>query len=195
MRRRNILWCFLWLPISRRSLGRKLRVGVWEGEKGPGCVSWKEFLQDTGESVPESARWEEPVAHTYTGGTTGPAKGVMLSRRAFRASLEQYTQVGTMYGRGGATLVLLPLFSAFGLCQCVHVPLCLGMTIILYPMFRPEQLGEMLRALSSGTGQRNHLLLAAASPGPVGGPSRPVFPAGPTLRRRCHDGGDGATDQ
>lgn len=69
----------------------------------------------------------------------------MLSRRQFRASLEQYTQVGTMYGRGGATLVLLPLFSAFGLCQCVHVPLCLGMTIILYPMFRPEQLGEMLR--------------------------------------------------
>lgn len=69
----------------------------------------------------------------------------MLSRRAFRASLEQYTQVGTMYGRGGATLVLLPLFSAFGLCQCVHVPLCLGMTIILCPMFRPEQLGEMLR--------------------------------------------------
>ena len=132
-------------PYLTPELGRKLRVGVWEGEKGPGCVSWKEFLQDTGESVPESARWEEPVAITYTGGTTGPAKGVMLSRRAFRASLEQYTQVGTMYGRGGATLVLLPLFSAFGLCQCVHVPLCLGMTIILCPMFRPEQLGEMLR--------------------------------------------------
>lgn len=57
-------------PYLTPELGRKLRVGVWEGEKGPGCVSWKEFLQDTGESVPESARWEEPVAITYTGGTT-----------------------------------------------------------------------------------------------------------------------------
>ena len=121
MRRRNILWCFLWLPISRRRLGRKLRVGVWEGEKGPGCVSWKEFLQDTGESVPESARWEEPVAITYTGGTTGPAKGVMLSRRAFRASLEQYTQVGTMYGRGEPRWCF---FRSFQHSACASVFMC-----------------------------------------------------------------------
>lgn len=132
-------------PYVSPELGKKLRVGSWEAARGDNCLSWEEFLQDPLPAAPDTARWEEPAAITYTGGTTGPAKGVMLSRRAFRASLEQYTQAETEYGRGGANLVLLPLFAAFGLCQCVHVPLCLGMSIILCPMFRPNQLGQLLR--------------------------------------------------
>lgn len=138
MRRRNILWCFLWLPISRRSWGGNSGWASGKGRRDRDVSPGKNFSKIQGNLFRESARWEEPVAITYTGGTTGPAKGVMLSRRAFRASQEQYTQVGTMYGRGGATLVLLPLFSAFGLCQCVHVPLCLGMTITCTPCFAPS---------------------------------------------------------
>lgn len=132
-------------PYVSPELGKKLRVGSWEAVRGPDCLAWEEFLQDPVPSQPDTTRWEEPAAITYTGGTTGPAKGVMLSRRAFRASLEQYTQADTEYGRGGASLVLLPVFAAFGLCQCIHVPLCLGMSIILCPMFQPNQLGELLQ--------------------------------------------------
>ena len=90
----------------------------------------------------------------------------MLSRRAFRASLEQYTQAETEYGRGGENLDLLPLFSAFGLCQCVHVPLCLGMGVILSPLFRPNQLGQALQQYHptqvSGTTSYWQLLLQDA---------------------------------
>ena len=67
-----------------------------------------------------------------------------LSRRALHASLEQYTLSGTETGPGAACLTLLPVFSAFGLTQCIHVPLCLGMTVILAPLFRPWQLGDHL---------------------------------------------------
>jgi long-chain acyl-CoA synthetase len=139
---------FVALPLAcylPSALGEKLHLNTWQDVAGPGCMAWDTFLQEPQVLPPEKDRWEEPVAITYTGGTTGPAKGVMLSRRAFRASLEQYTQAETEYGRGGENLDLLPLFSAFGLCQCVHVPLCLGMGVILHPLFRPDQLGQALR--------------------------------------------------
>lgn len=139
---------FVVLPLAcylTSSLGEKLHLNTWQEVAGPGCMPWISLLQTPQDIPPEKERWEEPVAITYTGGTTGPAKGVMLSRRAFRASLEQYTQAETEYGIGGENLDLLPLFSAFGLCQCVHVPLCLGMGVILSPLFRPDQLGQALR--------------------------------------------------
>ena len=132
-------------PSLSRELAEKLRAGAWRETAGADCLSWEELLRVPSEPVPpESERWEEPAVIVYTGGTTGPAKGVTLSRRAFRASLEQYTAAETEYGPGGTALSLLPVFSAFGLCQCIHVPLCLGMTVVLAPMFRPGQLGEYL---------------------------------------------------
>lgn len=131
-------------PYLPPALNEKLGTGRWPAQAGADCLSWAEFLREAEECPPEDSRWEEPAAITYTGGTTGPAKGVMLSRRAFRASLEQYRKGETLYGPGGATLTLLPIFAAFGLCQCIHIPLCLGMTVILAPLFRGEQLGELL---------------------------------------------------
>lgn len=132
-------------PYVLPKLGEKLRLGSWEAGRGEGCLSWEEFvsLRVPGGEAPDTTRWEEPAVITYTGGTTGPAKGVMLSRRAFYASLMQYTTAGTEHG-SGKNLTLLPPFAAFGLCQCIHIPLCLGMAVILTPMFRPDQLGELL---------------------------------------------------
>lgn len=138
---------FVVLPIAPYlppALGKKLGTGTWPAHGGGDCLSWAQFLREPREALPEGDRWEEPAVITYTGGTTGPAKGVMLSRRAFHASLLQYTQAKTEYGRGGAALTLLPPFAAFGLCQCIHVPLCLGMTVILAPLFRPGDLGALL---------------------------------------------------
>ncbi|MBR2491760.1 MAG: acyl--CoA ligase [Ruminiclostridium sp.] len=137
---------FVALPLSgyvSPELEEKLRLGSWEKSRGEGCLSWTELLREPDGTQPDTTRWEEPAVITYTGGTTGPAKGVMLSRRAFRRSLEQYTSAGTELGYG-SNLTLLPPFAAFGLCQTVHVPLCLGMEVILAPMFMPHQLGEML---------------------------------------------------
>lgn len=161
---------FISLPLApyvSPALAEKLKLGRWACERGDGCFSWEEFLKEPAGEEPERSRWEEPAVITYTGGTTGPAKGVMLSRRAFHASLVQYTRGETEYGRGGANLTLLPPFAAFGLCQCVHIPLCLGMSVILVPMFRPDQLGELLLRYRpeqvSGTTSYWRLLLSSAA--------------------------------
>ena len=131
-------------PYLSSALADKLHAGGWRDKAGPDCCSWEEFRQASTEAEPEADRWEEPAVITYTGGTTGPAKGVALSRRALHASLMQYAGSGTETGPGASCLTLLPVFSAFGLTQCIHVPLCLGMTVILAPLFRPWQLGEYL---------------------------------------------------
>ncbi len=132
-------------PYLAPALGEKLQTGSWQERKGPDCLSWAEFLAPPDDHLPETDRWEEPAAITYTGGTTGPAKGVMLSRRTFYHSLRQYAQRGREADPGQESLVLLPIFSAFGLCQCIHVALCLGIGVILHPLFRPDELGQTLR--------------------------------------------------
>ncbi len=138
---------FISLPLAPyipSHLAEKLRTGSWRKNQSAQCLSWEDFLQEPTDDKPEGERRNEAAVITYTGGTTGPAKGVTLSRYAFHASLEQYRRGGTEYGRGGANLSLLPPFAAFGLCQCIHVPLCLGMTVILAPLFQPDELGELL---------------------------------------------------
>ena len=138
---------FIVLPLApyvSPALTEKLGLGTWPDRSSADCVAWTEFLRSPVEASPDEIRWEDAAVITYTGGTTGPAKGVTLSRRAFHTSLTQYTQAKTEYGKGGTCLTLLPPFAAFGLCQCVHIPLCLGMTVILAPLFRPDQLGKFL---------------------------------------------------
>jgi len=131
-------------PYVAPELAKKLRTGSWRERAGEDCLSWEEFQRPPVDIPPEDTQWEAPAVITYTGGTTGPAKGVALSRRALYASLRQYTESGTETGPGAEALTLLPVFSAFGLTQCIHVPLCLGMTVILSPLFQPWQLRELL---------------------------------------------------
>lgn len=156
--------CLPLAPYVSPDFGAKLRVGSWQACRGAGCLSWEEFLEEPTDALPDTHRWEEPAAITYTGGTTGPAKGVMLSRRAFRASLLQYTGGQTELG-WGSNLTLLPPFAAFGLCQCIHVPLCLGMAVILVPLFQPNELGDLLLRYRpeqvSGTSSYWQLLLTS----------------------------------
>lgn len=131
-------------PYIPSRLAEKLHTESWKKNQSPFCLSWEDFLQEPTEDEPETERFTEAAVITYTGGTTGPAKGVTLSRRAFHASLLQYIGGETEYGKGGSNLALLPPFAAFGLCQCIHVPLCLGMTVILTPLFQPDELGDLL---------------------------------------------------
>ena len=82
----------------------------------------------------------------YTGGTTGPAKGVMLSNKSvnFLASQLIYDFVDGLPHIGDGYLGVLPVFHAFGLTVCIHAPLSSGMRIILSPRFNAKECARFI---------------------------------------------------
>ncbi|WP_017586056.1 acyl-CoA synthetase [Nocardiopsis ganjiahuensis] len=89
---------------------------------------------------------EETALVVYTSGTTGPPKGVLLSRRAVAANLDALARIWEW--TGDDTLVhALPLFHVHGLVLGVLGPLRLGGHLVHLGRF---DTAELTRALAAG---------------------------------------------
>lgn len=69
----------------------------------------------------------------YTSGTTGESKGVMLSNRAVNTVPFHYQNSATVFEfhSGEKFLCIIPPFISVGLITTLHMPLCLGVELIL----------------------------------------------------------------
>ncbi len=78
----------------------------------------------------------------YTGGTTGEAKGVMLSHFNLTANLQQISAVlnPTPSGKKDIFIAVLPYFHVYGLTTALFLPVHLSSTTILFPRFDPLEL-------------------------------------------------------
>jgi len=72
----------------------------------------------------------------YTGGTTGPSKGAMLTHHNLvsDAYMNRLWDTGATPGRE-VCLAVLPLFHAYGLTVCMNATLLVGGTLVLLPRF------------------------------------------------------------
>ena len=88
----------------------------------------------------DTMQYDDIAAVMYTGGTTGDAKGVLLSNGAFNVTTSALImqKVEGRCHEHGAFLTVLPVFHAFGLAVCIHAPLSCGMRMILSPRFSPK---------------------------------------------------------
>lgn len=90
----------------------------------PGAIQFHQTL-DTGARLafkPPSIASDDLAFLQYTGGTTGVAKGAMLSHHNLMANLEQVSTLWRSYIRDGAEIVItpLPLYHVFCLtCNCL----------------------------------------------------------------------------
>jgi long-chain acyl-CoA synthetase len=95
---------------------------------------------------PSDVKADDTAVIMYTGGTTGPAKGVMISNWSVnyvttRLLLENVTHTAHI---GDGFLAILPLFHAFGLAVCIQAPLSSGMRVMLSPRFNDKECSNLL---------------------------------------------------
>lgn len=100
-------------------------------------MSW-EIFERAGVSVcPKYASYKKDtccvIAHT--GGTTGLPKGVLLSNDNFNAVMHAYKYIGIAFERQHRYFNDLPPFIMYGLCLGIHITLCYGLEVVLYPKY------------------------------------------------------------
>ena len=86
---------------------------------------------------PEPVSPDDMAVLIYSGGTTGAAKGIMLSHFALVANAHQL-QAWVNMGPEERMLAVLPLFHGFGMSVTMNAPLLVGAEIVLLPRFQAE---------------------------------------------------------
>ena len=135
-------------PIKRKGYylveGRKIKKVPANAE----IIWWEKFLLDGKKyhgpfHVVRKA--EDPAVILYSGGTTGPQKGILLSNLNFNALAQQIVATNPMYRPGDKMLAVMPIFHGFGLGVCIHSMLANGGRCLLIPRFNPESYAKLLK--------------------------------------------------
>jgi acyl-CoA synthetase (AMP-forming)/AMP-acid ligase II len=80
----------------------------------------------------------------YTSGTTGPAKGVLLTHRNIATNILQ-AEVMINVMAGERIIAVLPFFHIYGLTVLMNLPLRLGATVVVLPEFDLKQFLTVLQ--------------------------------------------------
>ncbi|MFN8475933.1 MAG: AMP-binding protein [Anaerolineae bacterium] len=80
----------------------------------------------------------------YSGGTTGIAKGIMLSHNACVANAYQISAWGNLRG-DERMLAVLPLFHGFGMSVTMNAPILHGGTTVLMPRFNAKDVVKAIQ--------------------------------------------------
>lgn len=114
---------------------------------GERVIRWKEFIKRGKHTVAKDAPYvgDALVAITYTGGTTGRPKGVMMTNDSMNAVGMNFIYSAVFHEDGDRFLGIIPIFAAYGLVCGVHMPLCMRMTLVPVPRFIPSEIGRLVK--------------------------------------------------
>ena len=110
--------------------------------EGPGIYRWRDLMKGATEWGDDASIDTEEVAlFQYTGGTTGVAKGVMLTHRNLVANAYQVRLwiPQALEGREKA-LAVLPFFHVYGMTTAMNLPVLVAAEMILVPRFDVKQI-------------------------------------------------------
>jgi long-chain acyl-CoA synthetase len=124
-------------PYTRR--GREASAGIGRDEP---VRRWRELLRQETEQAPEATI--DPATDLallqYTGGTTGVAKGVMLSHANLASNIEQVRAWFPDADPGHEVMMAaLPFFHVYGLTVCLLLGVRLRAALVLLPRFDLHQ--------------------------------------------------------
>ena len=132
------------LPYSL-TLGRKLPKVDKNDEK----VVFYSELRRTGFKLPDfdfpKMGKDDTCSILYSGGTTGTAKGILLTNYNFNALSDQIIEMNQMFVPGDLFLSVMPIFHGFGLGIGIHTMLTKGGCCILVPRFTPSSYCKLIK--------------------------------------------------
>lgn len=107
--------------------------------------SWYEFISRKYEgdiSLEQKPDEDTPACILYTSGTTGKPKGVVLTNKAFNNMAVQYQNIGMDYNENDKFMNQVPPFLAYNTILSTHMPLCMGLNIVMFPNYEPENFAK-----------------------------------------------------
>jgi long-chain acyl-CoA synthetase len=144
---------YLRFPLSRLApikLRRMRPPAIATVEPEPGVHFFKSLVRNT---TPDSTRQEvgldDLAVLQYTGGTTGAAKGAMLTHRNLSCNVQQIRAwiPDIALGRD-VMLAALPLFHCFGMTVCMNLAVYTGLATVLVP--NPRDTASVIEGLEQG---------------------------------------------
>ena len=131
--------------VKRTAMKIFSRSSVPYGKRG--IISWDTFIEGAKNGIAVEAEYDgdATVAVTYTGGTTGFPKGVMLTNDSVNAVAYNFMHAGIVYEKGQRFLGIMPIFSSYGLVCGIHMPLIMELELALIPRFYPLKMGEYMK--------------------------------------------------
>lgn len=134
------------LPASIRFL-KQFKMPAPRIETSDKVLTWMQFTV-FGEGIDtETAAYgdNDLAAVTLTGGTTGAPKGVMLSNDGFNAIAFGFKHCGVSYKRGQRFMNIIPMFASYGIVSSLHMPLTLGLEVVVIPKFDADKVGYYVK--------------------------------------------------
>ena len=115
---------------------------------GPGVHLMRSLMKQTAPDRPRPAiAMDDTALLQYTGGTTGVAKGAMLTHRNLSCNVQQVTAWFVDVRRGGEVMMgILPFFHVFGLTVAMAFPLSVAGAVVLMP--NPRDMPQLIASIS-----------------------------------------------
>ncbi|MFZ5818096.1 MAG: long-chain-fatty-acid--CoA ligase [Bacillota bacterium] len=118
---------------------------------GHELISFEMAMQAASDADPkvEVDPMEDVAVFQYTGGTTGPSKGAMLTHHNLVTNvvqLNEWLNPLEAPADGERILTILPLFHSYGMTVCMNMGIYRGAELILLPKFELPEVMETIKA-------------------------------------------------